>query len=160
MSDQETPAYRICGECDGRNPVESRDHALNRCMYCGNTEIMSGRFVPKAAPAQPVLAESAPPVHKPLTLVELHQKHRIMVPPSGGTIGRHGDLDPQFFARCPHVSGTHCRLYVTQGEWYVRDLGSMNHTYINGNKLGTEATKLTAKSILQIADVKFDIEII
>ena len=154
-------AYRLCPECDHRNPVFSRDEVLAECSGCGNTDIMSGRFIPKGSPVnRPPTKELDAPAVINLTLTEISRKNKVAVPPVGGTIGRSGDIAPEFFAKCSHVSGLHCLLYQEGGGWHVRDLASLNHTFLNGNKLAPGiGVKLHAKSILQIADIKFDVEI-
>ncbi len=35
------------------------------------------------------------------------------------------------------VSGVHCRVYHSAGSFYIQDLGSSNHTYLNGNMVTT-----------------------
>ena len=37
-----------------------------------------------------------------------------------------------------NVSGKHCKLKFIQGVWHVRDLGSTNGTFVNGQRLAAE----------------------
>lgn len=50
------------------------------------------------------------------------------------------------------VSSNHAELTCERGELLVRDLGSTNGTYVNGNRIDT-AQKLKSGDILQIANV-------
>lgn len=48
-------------------------------------------------------------------------------------IGRHSNADwqlPQL-----DVSRRHCRLYFTNGHWHIADLGSLNGTLVNGERV-------------------------
>lgn len=39
------------------------------------------------------------------------------------------------FSRCMTVSGRHARIFFQDSEWFVRDVGSTNGTYLNSMKI-------------------------
>ncbi len=56
------------------------------------------------------------------------------------------------------ISRRHCVLERTDGSLYVSDLGSLNHTYVNGRMLENgEKVKVNNHDILRIADMDFEI---
>lgn len=56
------------------------------------------------------------------------------------------------------ISRRHCALERVDGLLYVSDLGSLNHTYVNGRMLESgEKTKVKDHDILRIADMDFEI---
>jgi predicted component of type VI protein secretion system len=57
----------------------------------------------------------------------------------------------------PLVSRQHCELFEKNGKLVVRDLGSLNGTYINNTRL-TEPTHLPAGDLLTIGTVTFRAE--
>src|SRR5688500_17082542 len=57
----------------------------------------------------------------------------------------------------PLVSRQHCEIYEHEGQLVVRDLGSLNGTYINNTRL-TQATLLPTGDLLTIGTVTFRAE--
>lgn len=56
------------------------------------------------------------------------------------------------------ISRRHCALERVDGSLYVSDLGSLNHTYVNGRMLESgEKAKVNDHDILRIADMDFEI---
>ena len=56
------------------------------------------------------------------------------------------------------ISRRHCAIERQGGSLYVSDLGSLNHTYVNGRMLENgEKTKVNDHDILRIADMDFEI---
>jgi len=49
------------------------------------------------------------------------------------TIGRRESSD--IVLRFPNVSGSHCKLWLEEGSWHVRDLKSSNGTKVNGERV-------------------------
>src|SRR4051795_13730401 len=76
----------------------------------------------------------------PATL--LHAGRRLAVPPGGLGIGRRSDNDLALAS--DRVSRPHARIATDGSRWYVADLGSMNGTYLNGERLSGESRWLTA----------------
>src|SRR4051794_15300350 len=75
----------------------------------------------------------------PATL--LHAGARLAVPSSGLGIGRRSDNEVVLAS--DRVSRHHARIAADGGRWYVADLGSMNGTYLNGERLTGESRWLT-----------------
>lgn len=56
------------------------------------------------------------------------------------------------------ISGQHCEFYVRGGCFFIRDMGSANHTYLGGHMLNGEA-EVTSGSIVRMGEVEFGVEI-
>src|SRR5262245_8444542 len=54
-------------------------------------------------------------------------------------IGRRESCD--ICLRFPNVSGKHCELFLTDGIWNIRDLGSTNGTKVNGQQVPVKALR-------------------
>src|SRR4051812_32712881 len=72
----------------------------------------------------------------------LHAGRRLDVPSGGLGIGRRSDNELALAS--DRVSRHHARIASNGGRWYVADLGSMNGTYLNGERLNGESRWLTA----------------
>lgn len=90
---------------------------------------------PRPAVAQP---ERRSPSRQAPTSIVLHP---VQGPPRTIPLDR---ADHLLFGRAPHVdhrleddyvSDEHTELVLTDGQWRVRDLGSTNGTYLNGQKV-------------------------
>lgn len=68
-------------------------------------------------------------------------------------VGRSADCDA-VVTGSQKISRRHCCLVQVDEEYYVRDLGSMNGVWLNGNKVKRVA-RLTAGDNLSIGDVEF-----
>ena len=68
-------------------------------------------------------------------------------------VGRRESSD--IVLRFPNVSGRHCELFVVNGYWFVKDLGSSNGTKVNGVRV-TEL-RLDPGDMLAVARHKFEI---
>jgi pSer/pThr/pTyr-binding forkhead associated (FHA) protein len=62
--------------------------------------------------------------------------------PLGGnfmSIGRHPTCDVRFDPEQDlDVSSRHAVLFLKEGRWHLRDLGSTNGTYVNGTRIAGE----------------------
>ena len=70
-------------------------------------------------------------------------------------IGRHPDCDviPQGTAK---VSRRHCCVADASGRLRVRDLGSLNGTFVNGRRVNHEAP-LKVGDVLRVGDVSYEL---
>ena len=58
------------------------------------------------------------------------------------------------------ISRVHCKLMKQSQQFFVQDLGSMNHTFVNGEYIPPyELMELRDKDILSLADVDFRVHI-
>lgn len=58
----------------------------------------------------------------------------------------------------PAISRQHARILFVQGEYYLEDFASKNHTYLNGKEV-TEVTRLEDGAKIRFADEEFLFEI-
>jgi hypothetical protein len=82
-----------------------------------------------------------------LELVHGLDGRRYVVDAVGATLGRRAPAD--IVLADSEISRAHCRLAVRDGELWVRDLGSTNGTFVNGERLGG-AVVLPVGGILQV----------
>lgn len=68
-------------------------------------------------------------------------------------VGRSADCDA-VVTGSQKISRRHCCLVQVDDEYYVRDLGSMNGVWLNGEKVDREA-KMSAGDNLSIGDIEF-----
>ena len=78
----------------------------------------------------------------------LHEGARKTVPPGGLTIGRRSDND--VVLGTDRASRHHARIDQNGGRWYATDLGSMNGTYVNGERLNGESRWLASGDTVTI----------
>jgi pSer/pThr/pTyr-binding forkhead associated (FHA) protein len=102
-------------ECSG--PMSAVDSAVGRSLK------VIGRGAPEASGCPPLrlLSLLTPQV------VEVRQNEVI--------VGRHSNADLQLLQ--PDVSRHHCRIYFMNDEWHIGDLGSLNGTSVNDQRVQT-----------------------
>lgn len=71
------------------------------------------------------------------------------------SIGRRQDCD--FCLPLSMVSRRHCEISVSKDQVWVRDLGSRNGTFINGQRI--DETRAKAGDILQVGPVSFVLQV-
>jgi pSer/pThr/pTyr-binding forkhead associated (FHA) protein len=76
----------------------------------------------------------------------------IRLPSSVTVIGRRADCD--LYAPLMSVSKRHCQLNCDQGVLRIRDLGSRNGTYLNGERINGEA-EIKAGDHVKIGSLTF-----
>ncbi len=57
------------------------------------------------------------------------------------------------------VSGKHCDIYARNGRFFIRDLNSVNKTYVNGQMVQQE-TEIRSNYIIALGEVELSVEII
>lgn len=56
------------------------------------------------------------------------------------------------------VSRKHCRICWISGQFYIEDLGSLNHTYVNGILIKNgECIPIQTGDVIQIADLEYEV---
>ena len=83
----------------------------------------------------------------------LYDQRRAEVSPTGITIGREPTSD--VVVDSERASRSHARVGISDGQYYVADLGSVNGTYLNGERLLDEARWLGAGDTIVVADTAF-----
>lgn len=74
-------------------------------------------------------------------------------------IGRNRSMSDFVIYNERSVSQRHCKIYSRNSKIYVADLGSLNHTYVDGEE-AKEETELFTGSVLKIGRSVFDVKII
>ena len=74
----------------------------------------------------------------------------VRLAPGCNRVGREGDVEILF--PHPSVSRQHCELWLTEDAVLVRDLGSRNGTFVDGNEV-TEAQIFTGQT-LRLGDIE------
>lgn len=54
------------------------------------------------------------------------------------------------------VSGKHCRIYKSNGRFYIQDLGSSNHTYLN-QRILTSPSDIKSGDIIKIGEKHYQV---
>lgn len=109
---------------------------------------LAGRSAPSATPPTAAVAQHLQVVEP--AAAALHPGMLFTLEPVN-VIGRRPDctivLDE------PYVSGEHSELSLQGGEWQLRDLGSTNGTYVNGQRL-TAPVALRPGDTVQFGRIK------
>lgn len=143
------------------------------CPACGELLVGGNRFfasglpdgqkVPAGATASPAPAPAAAPSPTPAAAATpglFLSGNGMRLAVREGVFGRKGGVFPEL-SSCGYISGTHGELKFFPNEdcWGIRDCGSTNGTFINGNRL--EKNKwytLKAGYRLRIATLDFNVE--
>jgi len=89
-------------------------------------------------------------------LVPVNQGRPIVLDKAIILVGRHPDCDI-VISDSPKISRKHCCLAIVNDRPVVRDLGSMNGIYVNGNKVIQQAS-LKLNDELKIGNVAYRLE--
>lgn len=106
----------------------------------GNTVILDGRYVL-------VLRDRS----NPERLFRYPMDHPVIV-------GRNTDMVQIAVDYNLTVSGQHCEFYRKNNRFFIRDLNSANHTYLDGRMINGE-NEIISGSIVGMGEVEFSVEI-
>jgi predicted component of type VI protein secretion system len=116
------------------------------------TDLQQGASSPQPAAETKVL-RAAPPQLAWLVFLNGRQKGReVQLTSNDLMIGRDANLCG-LVLEDEHVSAMHTRIRRTDDVWYVHDLGSTNHTYLNGDEIVKH--ELKDKDRLRIGNTEF-----
>jgi serine/threonine-protein kinase len=98
------------------------------------SELLSQLPIP---PTQPPRATACPRVTLEFTRGQLQGQTRSFIEPTTLLLGRHKDCEPRFIREAhDRISRHHALVEINPPDVCVRDLGSLNGTFINGEKVG------------------------
>jgi ABC-type multidrug transport system ATPase subunit/pSer/pThr/pTyr-binding forkhead associated (FHA) protein len=106
--------------------------------------------VPVDQAGSPTSIGRAPRGVRDLQAVLVHRLDTVPIPPAGVAIGR--DPASDIVVSTELASRAHARVGITDGRWYVADLGSVNGTYLNGELLLREARWLSPGDTITVGD--------
>lgn len=82
----------------------------------------------------------------------------IVITGSEFVIGKHRDIVDGWIFVSPAVSRRHCRISNDNGSFYIEDLGSANHTYVNGSMIAPgQKIQISPGDIVKLADIEFEL---
>lgn len=86
---------------------------------------------------------------------------RISITKNSFYIGKERSFVDYFIADNPAISRSHANIITKNGEYYIVDTNSTNHTFINGEMIpsGVEI-KLESGCEIMLANEKFDFQIL
>ncbi len=89
-------------------------------------------------------------------LVRVNNEERIMITKTSFRIGKAGFGVDYTVTDNGAISRNHCLIFAKDGEYYIRDNKSANHTYVNGQIVKNgEDVLLTHEASIRIADEDF-----
>ena len=121
-------------------------------------------------PAHPVMPEPLPLQQESetvfldgrylLVLRDRMNPDRIFRYPLDGhvIVGRNVDMVQIAIDYDRTISKRHCEFYVRNNRFFVRDMGSSNHTYLDGRMLDSEM-EIVSGSIVKLGEVELSVEI-
>lgn len=73
-------------------------------------------------------------------------------------LGKSPEYAHKVIAGSSSVSRKHCRIFWLNGQFYIEDMGSLNHTYVNGSMVKNgEYIPLQQGDVIQIADLEYEV---
>lgn len=121
----------------------------------GGTATVADHATPRPAVAQPERRSSARQLPTELVLHPVQgAPHTVSLDGDRIVFGRAGSVDQ--LLEDDYVSDEHAELVRTDGQWRVRDLGSTNGTYLNGQKV-IAPTAIAAGDQLQLGKTRLEV---
>jgi hypothetical protein len=113
-----------CPYCHARVASDARF-----CGECGRSLVADSLAQPAGVPRLRVLSSDA--------IIKLPLKNEpVLIGRSDTERGLLADVDlTNYEGRRLGVSRSHCKLHYQEGDWQIEDLGSINHTEVNGQRM-------------------------
>jgi hypothetical protein len=132
-----------------------------RFRFMNRSEQTPNLAPPPAMPNIPAATPAAPkPVAQPMGPILLRPVgHKFLPLELRGTshsLGR--ALDNDLVVSEATVSSNHAHFYLERGSWNLRDVGSTNGTFVNGNQIGETAIKIRVGDKVKFGGVEFEVE--
>lgn len=95
-----------------------------------------------------------------LVLRDRSNPERIFRYPMDGhvIVGRNIDMVQIAVDYSLTVSGQHCEFYIKNNRFFIRDMNSVNHTYLDGRMISGES-EIISGNVVRLGEVEFGVEI-
>lgn len=95
-----------------------------------------------------------------LVLRDRSNPERIFRYPMDGhvIVGRNIDMVQIAVDYSLTVSGQHCEFYIKNNRFFIRDMNSINHTYLDGRMISGEC-EIMSGNVVRLGEVEFGVEI-
>jgi hypothetical protein len=149
------PGSRFCEECGTELP-QTAAPAAARVVSAAPAEV-----VPPPPEAQPLVPPPEPPP-TPYTGPHLVLKSTGSIFKLGGAavLGREDptlQIDFDGYPDGQYISHRHAQIVQLNGKYYVEDLGSSNHTYVNGIRLAQgQAEPITDGDVIKLGKIELE----
>lgn len=123
----------------------------------GETTVLGGGAI-----GETTVLDMTPPVKidKPY-LLRVKNGEKIYVDKSIFRIGKEKSSVDYFIGDNPAISRNHASIICREGTYYIADLNSTNHTYVNGEKLaGNVETKLDQGAKVRLANEEYEFRLV
>ncbi|NLG82040.1 MAG: FHA domain-containing protein [Bacilli bacterium] len=149
--------FRVCRACGAKIYFEDIEEYKATCPECDDPDLMNVPLEQDGVTYEVPHKANIPEVN--LKLVEITTKKEITIPEKGGIIGKEGTIEPEYMQRFRFLSRKHLEVCYRNRQWFVKDLGSTNGTYLDqATKLKPfEEYQLHHNTVLRLADVKFQV---
>ena len=135
----------ICGELSGTAEESSDKNAKEKKVSCNADESLELKKGTRR------LNEKLP------YLVRRSTGEKIAINRNIFKLGKDAAYVDYFVDNNPTISRSHADIIHKKDGYYVKDKGSLNHTFVDGKKLEPEkSVKLEAGSLLQLSDEVFE----
>lgn len=93
-------------------------------------------------------------------LVRMKNNERILLNKSEFRIGRDQDFNDYSLSDNRYVGGSHCCVYTRNGEYFIQDNNTKNHTYVDGRPIPPgQDVKLSHGQKVMLANEEFEFRI-
>ncbi|MBR5349044.1 MAG: FHA domain-containing protein [Lachnospiraceae bacterium] len=97
---------------------------------------------------------------KACVLIRRKTRERVVINKPSFRIGKERSCVDLFIGDNAAISRSHATINQKQGDFYLADTNSTNHTYLNGRMLiSSDEVKLASGDVISFADDEFDVEI-
>jgi pSer/pThr/pTyr-binding forkhead associated (FHA) protein len=125
------------------------------CTKCGATAgAPAATSIPKPA-SMPAFVHPTPQAVAP-SLLRMKNNEKIEIEGSEFLIGKKQEMVNYCISDNPAVSRVHAKIIQRNGQYFIMDMGSTNHTYVNGIKVSANIeTPIRNNSKIRISNEEF-----
>ena len=89
-------------------------------------------------------------------LLRVKDQKKIEITSTEFNIGRDRDYNDYIISDNRHVGRSHAKIMMEEGEWFITDLNSLNHTFVDNKQIPSEEKiKISHDSSLRFADEEY-----